>query len=52
MVAVTRHDRGEVTIVVRRPGESKLTVSAGGESKVLHVRARHADDAMTVEITQ
>ena len=52
MVAVTRHDHGEVTIVVRRPGESNLTVSAGGESKVLHVRARQTDDAMTVEITQ
>ena len=52
MVAITRHDHGEVTIVVRRPGESNLTVFAGGESKVLRVRARHSDDAMAVEITQ
>jgi hypothetical protein len=52
MIAITRRDDGEVTIVVRRPGESNLTVSAGGESKVLHVRARQVGDAMQVAITQ
>jgi hypothetical protein len=52
MIAITRRDYGEVTIAVRRSGDSNLTVSAGGESKVLRVRARQTDDAMTVEINQ
>ena len=52
MVAVTRKDDGKVTIVVRRPGESNLTVSSLGKSKVLHVRANQLADAMQVEITQ
>ena len=52
MVAVTRKEDGRVTIVVRRPGESNLTVSSLGKSKVLHVRANQLADAMQVEITQ
>lgn len=51
MVAIDR-GQGEVTIVVRQPGESDLTVTAGGESKVLHVRARRLADAMQVAIDQ
>lgn len=52
MVAVTRGQLGKVTIVVRRPGESDLTVSSLGQSKILHIRANQVDDAMQVDITQ
>lgn len=52
MVAVTRKEDGKVTIVVRHPGESNLTVTSLGKSKVLHVRANQVADAMQVEITQ
>jgi len=52
MVAVTRKDDGKVTIVVRRPGESSLTVTSLGQSKELHLRAKQVADAMQVEITQ
>jgi hypothetical protein len=52
MVAITRNDNGEVTIVVRRPGEGNVTVSAGGDSKVLHVHAKQTNDGMEVAITQ
>jgi hypothetical protein len=52
MVAVSRRDTGEVTIVVRQPGTSDLTVSAGSSSKVLHVTARQVDDAMQVDFSQ
>ena len=52
MVAVTRGDAGKVTIVVRHPGESDLTVTSLGRSKVLHVRANQVADGMQVEITQ
>lgn len=52
MVAVTHLKAGEVTIVVRHPGQSNLTVSMGDGSKVLHIRAKQVDDAMQVEITQ
>lgn len=52
MVAVTRKEDGKVTIVVRHPGESRLTVTSLGQSKVLHVRAKQVADAMQVEITQ
>jgi len=51
MVAITR-GHGEVTIVVRKPGESDLFVSTGDGSKVLHVRAKHVDNRMEVAITQ
>ncbi len=52
MVAVTRRKNGEVTIVVRRPGESSMTVSTGDGSKVLHIRATQVGDAMQVAIDQ
>jgi len=52
MVAITRKDDGKVTIVVRHPGESRLTVTSLGQSKVLHVRASQVADAMQVEIRQ
>jgi hypothetical protein len=51
MVAIDR-GQGEVTIVVRQPGESDLTVTAGGASKILHVHARRLADAMQVAIDQ
>lgn len=51
MVAITRApDR--VTLVVREPGESRVTVTSGSESKVLRIRARQTPDAMDVAITQ
>jgi hypothetical protein len=52
MIAITRHDHGEVTIVVRRAGEGQLFVSAGGVTKVLRVQARQTADAMDVMIAQ
>lgn len=52
MVAVTQRKAGEVTIVVRRPGESNLSVSTGDGVKVLHIRARQVGEAMQVNITQ
>jgi hypothetical protein len=52
MVAITRMEDGKVTIVVRRPGESRLTVTSLGQSKVLQVRANQLADAMQVEIDQ
>lgn len=52
MIAIERHDHGAVTIVVRRGGEGRLFVSAGGTRKLLNVRARQTEDAMDVVITQ
>ena len=52
MVAVTQGSLGEVTVVVRQPGESDLTVSAGNSSKVLHVTATRTADAMQVNFSQ
>lgn len=52
MIAIERHDYGEVTLVVRQPGEGRLFVSAGGETKTLHVQARQTEDAMDVRIAQ
>jgi hypothetical protein len=51
MVAIDRH-QGNVTIVVRQPGESDLKVTAGGDSKALHVHATQLADAMEVAISQ
>jgi hypothetical protein len=52
MVAVDRGDLGEVTVVVRQPGESDLTVSAGSSARVLHVSATRTADAMQVDFSQ
>jgi hypothetical protein len=52
MIAIERHPYGEVTIVVRRAGEGRMFVSAGGVTKELHVRARQTADAMDVAISQ
>lgn len=52
MLAIDRHDHGQVTLTVRQPGASRLFVSAAGESKVLQVRATRTPDAMDVAITQ
>lgn len=52
MIAIERHDHGAVTIVVRRAGEGRLFVSAGGTRKVLQVQARQTEDAMDVRIVQ
>ena len=52
MIAITRHELGEVTVVVRRAGEARLFVAAGGETKTLLVQARQTDDAMDVSISQ
>jgi len=52
MIAIERHDHGAVTIVIRRAGEGRLFVSAGGTRKVLQVKARQTEDAMDVRIVQ
>ena len=51
MVAIDRRP-GEVTLVVREPGESRVTVATGAGSKVLRVRALRTTDAMDVDIAQ
>lgn len=52
MVAISRDAPGQVTLVVRRPGESRVTVTSGTESKVLHIHARQTPEAMDVSIRQ
>lgn len=52
MVAISRGQDGVVTITVRQPGDSDMTVSAGQDSKHLHVHAMQVADAMQVRITQ
>lgn len=52
MIAIERHDYGQVTLVIRRAGTTQLRVSAGGASKVLPVHATRTADAMEVTITQ
>lgn len=51
MVAITRGADG-ITLVVREPGESDLTLRAGPDIKTLHVSAERLPDAMRVRITQ
>lgn len=43
---------GEWTLIVMKPGESKVTASSGAQSKVLNVRAWEVGKGMQVEITQ
>jgi hypothetical protein len=52
MIAISRDAPGQVTIVVREPGEAQLVASAGGQRKVLHVRATRYPDAMEVAFVQ
>jgi len=52
MVAISRGQDGVVTITVREPGDSDMTVSAGQDSKLLHVHANRLADSMQVRITQ
>ncbi|KGQ20297.1 hypothetical protein LF41_833 [Lysobacter dokdonensis DS-58] len=52
MIAISHDAAGQVTLVVREPGEAQLTASAGGQRKVLKVRATRTDDAMEVAFVQ
>lgn len=52
MLTVAPAERGEVTIVVSRPGDGRITVATGAGSKVLQVRARRVENAMQVQFTQ
>jgi hypothetical protein len=52
MIAIDREQPGQVTIVVREAGEGTLVASAGGQRKVLHVRATRHPDAMEVAFAQ
>lgn len=52
MITVSPGKLGEVTIVVSRPGDGRITVATGAGSKVLQVRARRVETAMQVQITQ
>lgn len=51
MVAITR-GQGQVTLVVREPGDSRVTVTSGSERKELRIHARKTPDAMDVAIRQ
>jgi len=54
MVTVTRGQRNEVTITVRRVGESKLKLAAQGAAKELLIRAKSfaSGNGLQVEISQ
>lgn len=51
MVAIQRNAR-DVTLQIRQPGDSDVTVAAGGETVVLHVHAVQLADSMQVHIRQ
>jgi FKBP-type peptidyl-prolyl cis-trans isomerase len=52
MVQVTKGRGGDVSITVRRPGESKLKVAFQGVTKELAVRASRQGGGLAVEISQ
>ena len=52
ILAITRLDDGQVQLDILQPGTTELTVSAGGERKVLQVEARRTADAMDVAFRQ
>lgn len=52
MIAISRDQPGQVTIVVREAGEAQLVASAGVQRKVLQVRATQHADAMEVAFAQ
>ena len=51
MLAIER-GHGEVTLVVREPGEADLIVATGAGTRTLHVKATRSADAMRVSFTQ
>ena len=51
MVAITRGADG-ITLVVREPGESDLTLRAGNDLRTLHISAERLPDSMRVRISQ
>lgn len=55
MVEIQRNaqpDARTVTLAIRQPGDSDVTVSAGGETVVLHVHAVQLADSIQVHIRQ
>ncbi|MGO4549984.1 hypothetical protein AB4059_02620 [Lysobacter sp. 2RAF19] len=52
MIAISHDPAGQVTIVVRQAGEGQLIAAAGGQRKVLQVRATRTADAMEVAFVQ
>jgi len=52
ILAITRLGDGQVQLDILQPGTTELTVSAGGERKVLQVEARRTPDAMDVAFRQ
>jgi hypothetical protein len=51
MVAIQR-DAHAVTLEIRQPGDSDVTIAAGGETAVLHVHAVQLADSIQVHIRQ
>jgi hypothetical protein len=52
MVRVSPNPGHMVQIIVLKPGQSEVTVTAGGISRKLIIRASYANKATHVEITQ
>lgn len=52
MVAIERGVHDVVTLIVREPGRSRVTVTSGTRAAVLDIRAQRTGDAMDVTITQ
>jgi len=52
VVTVTPANGAQVTLTVRQPGESRLTVATGGIEKQLTVKAEALGDLLKVEIVQ
>jgi hypothetical protein len=52
MVQVTKGAGGEVSITVKRPGESRLAVVFQGITRELAVRASRQGGGLAVEISQ
>jgi hypothetical protein len=52
MLAVSPERGDQVELTVLRAGESRLTVTGGGASKTLLVKAAHEDGVFRVDITQ
>jgi hypothetical protein len=52
MVEVTPNPGHQVKLIVLKPGQSEVTVSAGGVSKKLVIKATAQNNVMNVEISQ